>query len=158
MNLTTSQKLEREGKIAKKKSGLKWAREIPRAVIDENHVGMQDDLPREVLDRIHEYPDSPPAVNSNHPHKIIDIIVNGDGSGEIKELVLNGNEGDPRIRAMAGVLIPSDKELFRIERYQFGKGILQEVDERTLKMHKQAPHWADMDTDIKSNKIKIIGV
>lgn len=100
----------REKKIADKGS-LKWVHEISKKKVDENFMGAQDEIPKEILDNIDKYPDSPFIINPKYQHKIIDIKIKPNGSGEIRELILDGKENDPRERSEAGILIPSDEEL-----------------------------------------------
>ncbi|MCD6148640.1 hypothetical protein J7J18_04665 [bacterium] len=134
--------------IKEKPIGLKWVSEIKRENPKEILI---NGFPKKVLDNLDKYP-----TLKNHPPNfhVVDIKTFPNGKMQIEGIIRDGKEKTKEYQAF-GILIPSDKELFELEKKQFKKGKLKEVAERTLKFHRLEDYWNDLSQKIKKKQINI---
>ena len=103
-------------------------------------IKSEDRIPKHVIDNIKDYPASPFLIenkeNDIHNWKVVNYAESEDGFTSVLCL----DESDPNLddcflRREQETIIPSDDELFMIEKSQLEKGILKEISERTFDRH-----------------------
>jgi len=148
VNLSAEEMKKRVEAFVKKPIGIKWASEIKK---ENPREEMIHGFPKKVLDNLHKYP-----VLKNHPPNfhVVDVRTFPDGRIKIEGIIRNGKERTKEYQAF-GVSIPSDRELFEIEKKQFKDGRLKEIAERTLKFHRLEDYWDELSQKIQKKLINI---
>lgn len=122
MSLTTSE----QSYIATSNNRKHW-----NELSESDKANMYDsEIPKKILDHITDYP----TEEDESDWRIIDYDEKSDGSAVLTTVKIDGKEKTIE-RSIGKILMPSDEELFKIEKQQLEKGILTHVAERTLDKH-----------------------
>ena len=125
-------------------------------VYSENFGGMQDPIHSDVIKNLSKYPN----WQGKKTQKVYYTKVGEDGSITIDGIIINGKEQTPEERAGFSIFVLGDEDSARNEIQQHKKGILKEVSDRTMAIHKEnnnlQPLLDDENIDTDEDKINQI--
>lgn len=97
---------------------------------------VHDPVDQEIIATLSDYPRDHRAMpnkdGTTDDMRIVYAGVKDNGEMEIEHIHFDGNENDPRTRAMSGVLMMDDYTLALHEAKQYKDGILKEVSDRSM--------------------------
>jgi hypothetical protein len=145
--------LDKEKEKIKCKNGSKFISELSD---NEKEFLKFDNIPLKVLNEINNYPENffIDNLEERKKWKIIDYNENIDGSGVITQLYISDDLFDITKRVTSNIFFINSDDLFELEKNQLEKGILKDVNEKTLDKHILENTFKNKD--LKQFKIKSI--